>query len=74
MKLEPHAELLGQGTKLRGDLVPGNLESVKPKLETCQEDFNFEVGVLIRLQNITAVAENKAGDPRDQAFLVRAGN
>jgi hypothetical protein len=66
--------LLGQGMKLRGDLIPGNLESVKPKLETRQEDFGFEVGVLIGLQNITAVAENKAGDPRDQAFLVRAGN
>ena len=44
------------------------------KFETRQEDAGFEVGVLVRLENVAAVAEDEAGDSRDQALLVGAGH
>ena len=57
-----HSELLSQRTKLRGDLVAGDLESVEVKLEAGQENPGFDVGVLVRLKDIAAVAEDEAGD------------
>src|ERR1700675_4583779 len=74
MEFELHAELFGQRMELRRNLVAGDLESVKMELEARQEDPGFEVGVLIRLENVAAVAKNEAGDTRNQALLVRAGH
>jgi hypothetical protein len=44
------------------------------KFEAGQKDAGFNVGILVRLQNIAAILENEGGDSRDQAFLVGAGN
>src|SRR5438552_2281187 len=62
MEFKLHSELLSHGTELRGDLITGNVESVQMKLEARQEDSCFDVGVLVRLKNIAAVAEDEAGD------------
>ena len=59
---ELHVELLGQRAKALGDLISGNLESGQMKFEAGQEDAGFDIGVLVRLQNVAAVAENEAGD------------
>jgi hypothetical protein len=44
------------------------------KFETGKEDASFHVGVLIRLEDIAAVAENEVGDSGNQAFLVGTGH
>jgi len=74
MDLKLHAEFLGQRAETLGYLISGNLESIQMKFETGKEDASFHVGVLIRLEDIAAVAENEVGDSGNQAFLVGTGH
>ncbi len=55
MDLKVHAEFLGQRAEMVGDLIGGNMESIEMKFEAGKEDAGFQVGVLIRLQDVAAV-------------------
>jgi len=74
VEFEGHGKFPGQGTKVLGDLIGGDLESHEVKFEAGQKDAGFNIGVLVGLQNIAAVFEDEVGDSRDQAFLVGAEN
>jgi hypothetical protein len=74
VEFEVHGEFSGKRAKVLGDLIGGDLESSEMKFEAGQKDAGFNVGILVRLQNIAAILENERGDSRDQAFLVGAGN
>ena len=62
------------GAETFGDLIGGNLESIEVKFEAGEKDAGFHVGVLVRLEDISAIAENEVGDSRDQALLIGTGN
>ena len=44
------------------------------KLKAREEDTGFYIGVLVRLENISAVAEDEIRNARNQALLVGTGN
>jgi hypothetical protein len=74
VEFEVHGKFSGQRAKVLGDLIGVDLESSEMKFEAGQKDAGFNVGILVRLQNIAAILENERGDSRDQAFLVGTGN
>src|ERR1700736_2500901 len=74
MDFKPHAEFLGKRLETLHDLIAGNLESFATPLEPRQEDASFEVGVLVREQDVAAMVEDEAGDACNQTFPVKAGD
>ena len=68
VEFELHGELLGQWTKAIGDLIAGDLESGKMKFEAGQKDAGFNIGILVRLENIAAVFEMKVEIPETRPF------
>jgi hypothetical protein len=56
------------------DLAGGNLESIEIKFEAGKKNARFHVGVLVRLQDVSAIAKNKVGNSRNETFLIGTGN
>jgi hypothetical protein len=74
MDLKLHAEFLGKRAQAVGYRAGGNLESVQAKFEAGEEDAGFHIGVLVRLEDVASVVKNKAGNSRDETFLIGTGD
>ena len=52
----------------------GNLESIEVKFEAGEKDAGFHVGVLVRLQDVSAMAKNEVGNSGDEPLLIGTGH
>ena len=68
VEFEVHGEFPGQRAKAIGDLISGDLESGEMKFEAGQKNAGFNVGILVRLQNVAAVFEMKLEIPETRPF------
>src|SRR5205814_10375236 len=70
MEFKFNSEFLCQRTEPIGNLFAWNLETITKEFETRQKYASFDIGILVRLQDVAAIAKNEAGDSRHQALLV----
>src|SRR6185437_15706876 len=68
--LKLHAEFITQRAETFSNLIGANLESIEVKFEAGEEDAGFHVGVLVRLEDVSAIAENKVGNSGNQTLLI----
>ncbi len=69
-----HAEFRGDGGKTRGKFIQRQGKTLQVPLHPHQEQLQFGILMLVRVQDVRIVREQKIGDGRHQAFLIRAGD
>ena len=67
-----HAEAFDDRSERGLDLVAGEVEAVEQELDPLEEHAVGAVGVLLRVDDVAAVAVHEVGDGRDDTGLVGA--
>ena len=70
--LPVHAVAGAEGSESRAKGIFGEIEIFEGELHAHEEQAELVVLVLVRVQDVGIVFEQKVGDGRDQAFAVRA--
>ena len=72
--LKPHLVLFGQGPEALGDLRARDLEPLQIPFHARQKDSCLQIGVLVGVQDVTAVAKDETGNLGHQPFPVGAAD
>ena len=68
----PHVEGFGDGLEGGGDLVSGNARSIQLELRAHEEVSGLAVGMMVRVEDVSAEIMDEASHARDDAFAVPA--